>query len=147
MSLSRAVFSLNMFQSGRKPTRPSAGWSRAIFWPPQAASAASIEPYFRFSQSPNWASTIRSSGSGIVFGVERPEEIRVLVDDFQARDGRVVDQPLAGRGLGREQQGLPPLAVLLLKVLVEVERGEGVLVAVVAGEQVVAGFGLSQSGK
>ncbi len=66
---------------------------------PRPRSAASIEPYFCLSQSPNCASTIRSCGVGDVLGVERPEEVRVLVDDLQPRDGRLVDEPLAGRGV------------------------------------------------
>src|SRR5262249_13349261 len=71
---------------------------------------------------------------GDVLAIERPEEVRVFVNDLQPHDGGLVDQPLAGPRAGREQQRLPPGAVALLELSVEEQGRERVLLAVVAVE-------------
>src|SRR5262249_38302957 len=78
---------------------------------------------------------------------EGPEEVRVLVDDLRPEDGRLVDQPLAGPLAWGGEERLPPGAVLRLEIVVEVERGEGLLPPVVTAQDRVVGAGRQPEGE
>ena len=103
MSLSRAVRSLAMFQSGRNATRPAVGSSRSSLAPPQARRAASIEPYFALSQSPNWPSTILSSGSGMFFAsnVQKKYESSLMISRPMTAGSSTSRLPVVGLGVWR----------------------------------------------
>ena len=77
---------------------------------------------------------------GNVLLVERPEKEGVLVLHFQAEHGGFVEQRLA-TGAGRGEERGPPFAILRLELRIELQRGEGVLLAIVALQPGGAGLG------
>ena len=112
--------------------RPSVGRSRSIFCPPHAPSAPSIEPYFCFSQSPNWVSSSRSSGSGIAsaLNVQKKYESSLMISRPATAGSSISRVPV--EGLGVRSRAVHHSWYCLLEILVEKERGEGCLLAVVA---------------
>ena len=101
MSWSRAVFSLNIFHSGRNPMRPSAGASRFTFSPFHLASAASSEPYFFTSQSPNNFSSSRSCASGMFCSekVQKKKESSFCISRLATAASSTSGLPVTGLGV------------------------------------------------
>ena len=90
-----------MFHSGRKPMRPSAGLSRPVFWPFQAARALSSEPYFFISHWPNSASSIRSCGSGMFSAenVQKKYESSLMISTPNTAGSATSGLPVCGLGV------------------------------------------------
>src|SRR5580765_3062787 len=90
-----------MFQRGRKPARPSAGLSRLALIPFHFVNAASSEPYFFASQSPNIFSKMRDSASGMlsVLKVQKKNESSFCISRLAKAGSSTSVLPVVGLGV------------------------------------------------